>query len=160
LPQYTYRLDQRTPVVIRATGFQPWNGGGGITLMEHVNNAYGANHAQAGQQAKHDSQWVSTAGYGMLKNLDPVFAQQILNTNVYRIDTVAALATGNFMDANDYFDKAAVNRPYSTQREWLKLGGVDQVAVVDYMPGQTYFGQLNAQFEAPNENALVGWQAF
>src|ERR1700680_1939483 len=77
LPQYTYRLDQRAPVLIRATGFQPWNGGGNITLVEHVTNAYGANHAQAGQATKHDSQWVSTAGYGMLKNLDPTFAQQI-----------------------------------------------------------------------------------
>ena len=46
------------------------------------------------------------------------------------------------------------------QREWLKLGGVDQVAVVDYMPGQIYFDQLSAQFVAPDENALVGWQAF
>src|SRR3954447_26790475 len=122
LPAFTYRWDTRTPVVIRATGFQPWNGGGNITTMEHVNNSYGPNHAQAGQQTKHDSQWISTGGYGMLKRPDPTFAQQVLNSNLYKIDTAFAVHTGNFTDANDYFDRAGVDRPYASQREWIKLG--------------------------------------
>ncbi len=160
LPMYTYRWDTRSPPTIRATGFQPWNGGGQITLMEHVNNAYSPGHAQAGQQTKHDSQWISTGGYGMLKNLDPTFAQQVLASNLYKIDTAIALGTGNFMDANDYFDKAGVDRPYSTQREWIKLGGIDQAAVIEFMNGQTYVNQLNAQFVAPDEQNLQGWQNF
>ncbi len=160
LPTYTYRWDTRSPQTIRATGFQPWNGGGNINLIEHVNNAYGAGHARAGQQTKHDSQWVSTGGYGMLKKLDPTFAQQVLNSNLYKIDTAIASTTGNFMDANDYFDKAGVDRPYATQREWIKLGGVDQAAVIEYMDGQTYVNQLNQQFVAPDEHLLTGWQAF
>jgi len=159
LPAFTYRWDTRSPATIRATGFQPWNGGGQITLMEHVNNAYAVGHAKAGQQTKHDSQWVSSGAYGMLKNLDPTFAQQVLNTNLYKIDTAVALATGNFMDANDHFDKAGVDRPYSTQREWIKMGGIDQIAVIEYMSGQTYANQLNGSV-APDEQNLQGWQAF
>ena len=160
LPTHTYRWDTRAPATIRATGFQPWNGGGNVSLMEHVNNAYAAGHARAGQQTKRDSQWVSTGAYGMLRKLDPTFAQQVLNSNLYKIDTATALTTGYFMDANDHFDKAGVDRPYSTRREWIKLGGIDQVAVIAYMTGQTYVNQLNNSFEAPEENSLNGWQAF
>jgi len=161
LPDYTYRFDERAPATIRATGFQPWNGGGGITVVEHVKNCYGVGHAQAGQATKMDSQWVSTSSYGMLKKLDPVLAQKIPGgINLYRIDTAIALHTGNFVDANDYFDREGIDRPYATQREWVKLGGIDQAAVIDYMDGLTYFNQLNAQDEAPDENALVGWQVF
>ncbi len=160
LPTHTYRWDTRTPATIRATGFQPWNNTGIVTLIEHVNNAYGPNHAQAGQQTKHDSQWVSTGAYGMLKRLDPTFAQQVLNTNLYKIDTAAALATGNFLDVNDTFDKAGIDRPYSTQREWLKLGGVDQASVIEYMTGADFFNQYDLVNGAPAENALAGWQVF
>ena len=160
LPAHTYRWDTRTPATIRATGFQPWNGPGNVSLMEHVNNAYALGHAQAGQQAKYDSQWVSTGAYGMLKRLDPTFAQQALGSNLYKIDTATALTTGNFMDANDHFDKAGFDRPYSTQREWIKNGGIDQVAVIEYMNGQTYVNQLNAHFVAPDEHLLAGWQVF
>ena len=161
LPAYTYRWDARAPATIRATGFQPWNGGGNVGLMEHVNNAYAPGHAQAGQQTKYASQWVSTGAYGMLKKLDPTMAQGILTKYVYKIDTNIASTTGNFMDANDFFDKAAVDRPYSTQREWIKLGGIDQAAVIEYMTGQNYYNQLNLNtFEAPAENALQGWTAF
>ncbi len=66
LPTYTYRWDTRGPSDIRASGFQPWDAAGVIGLMEHVNNAYAAG-PQAGQTTKHDSQWISTGGYGMLK---------------------------------------------------------------------------------------------
>lgn len=127
--------------------------------MEHVNNAYAPNHLQAGQQTKYDSQWVSTGAYGLIKNIDPTFAQQVLNTNLYKIDSARALATGNFYDANDFYDRAGVDRPYSTQREWIKDGGVDQQAVLEYMDGPTYAQQLNNGV-APDENALAGWQQF
>lgn len=161
LPAHTYRFDERAPAAIRATGFQPWNGAGGISAVEHVTNAYGVGHAQAGQATKADSQWVSTASYGMLKQLDPVMAQKIPGgINLYRINTAIALGTGNFVDANDHFDRERLNRPYATQREWIKLGGIDQAAVTDYMDGLTYFNQLDAQDLAPDENALAGWLVF
>ena len=162
LPAFVYRFDQRTPQTIRATGFQPWNGAGGITMMEHVNNAYAAGHAQAGQQTKLHSQFVSTAGYGILKRIDPTFAQQVMNTNLYRINTALALQAGGlFFDANDVFDRAGVDRPYATQREWIKQGGIDQAAVVQYMTGANYAGQLAMPGGiAPDEHLLQGWQNF
>lgn len=161
LPAFVYRFDARTPATIRATGFQPWNGAGGISMMEHVNNAYATGHAQAGQQTKYDSQFVSTGAYGILKHIDPTFAQQVLQTNLYKIDTAQALLTGMFYDANDVFDRAGVNRPYATQREWIKLGGIDQAAVVATMTGANYAGQLAMPGgNAPDEGALQGWQAF
>lgn len=127
--------------------------------MEHVNNAYAANNPLAGQQAKYDSHWVSTGGYGLIKRINPTFAHQVLNTNLYKIDTARAPATGNFYDANDAFDRGGVNRPYATQREWIKLGGIDEQAILWYMDGQTYNNQLNNAV-APDEDALVGWQPF
>lgn len=51
--------------------------GYGCSRMEHVNNAYAPGHANAGQQTKHASQWVASGAYGMLKRLDPTFAQQV-----------------------------------------------------------------------------------
>lgn len=161
LPAYTYRFDTRSPATIRATGFQPWNGAGGVSMMEHVLGSYGAGHARAGQLTKYDSQWVSTCGYGMLKRIDPTFAMQILNTNLYKIDTAVASQTGVFFDVNDVFDKAGVDRPFSTQREWCKLGGIDQAAVVETMTGATYSAQLTMPGGiAPDEHLLTGWQAF
>lgn len=160
LPAYVYRFDDRAPATIRATGFQPWNGGGTITVIEHVNNAYGLAHPNAGQQTKHDSQYVSCGGYGILKRIDPTFAQKLMVTHVYKIDTAVASQTGMFYDANDIFDKAGINRPYATQREWLKDGGIDQAAVVFTMTGMTFFNQLNANNIAPDEGQLAGWAAF
>jgi len=160
LPAFVYRFDVRTPAVIRATGFQPWNGAGGIGLMEHVNNSY-AGGPNAGTPTKHDSQFVSTCAYGMLKNLDPTFAQQVLATNVYKIDTAIASLTGMFYDANDIFDTAGVNRPYATQREWIKAGGIDQAAVTETMTGAAYAAQLVMPAAvAPDEGLLAGWAAF
>ncbi len=159
LPQYVYRFDTRTPADIRRDGFQPRQAGGNVSLREHVNNAYAPNNAQAGQQTKYDSHWVSTGAYGLINRIDPTFAQQVLNTNLYKIDTARALASGNFYDANDSFDRAGVNRPYATQREWIKLGGIDQQAILWYMDGLTYANQLNNGV-APGENVLAGWQQF
>ena len=130
-------------------------------MMEHVNGAYAPGHAQAGQMTKHDSQWVSTCAYGMLKVIDPTFAQQILTTNVYKIDSAVALLTGAFFDVNDVFDKSGVDRPFSTQREWCKLGGIDQAAVIETMTGANYAGQLVMPGGvAPDEGLLQGWQGF
>jgi hypothetical protein len=158
LPQYTYRLDERAPGTIRSTGFQPWNGGGTITLEEHVNGSYGTNSPKSGS-TKQDSQWVSTAGYGILKNIDPKFAPMLVHGYIYRIDTALATGTGAFMDVNDFFDKAGENRPFATQREWAKLGGIDQSAVTHYMDGPTFQGQMNG-FVGPDEANLTGWQTF
>lgn len=161
LPAFVYRFDQRSPQLIRATGFQPWNGAGGISMIEHVNNAYAAGHPQAGQQTKYDSQYVSTGAYGILKKIDPTFAQQVLQTNLYKIDTALALQTGVFFDANDVFDRAGVDRPYSTQREWIKVGGIDQAAVIETMTGANYAAQLAMPGGiAPDEHLLQGWQQF
>ena len=96
----------------------------------------------------------------MLKKLDPIFAQQVLNTNLYKINTGLAVASGHFLDANDAFDKAGIDRPYSTQREWLKLGGVPQNAVVEYMSGQDFFRQYDLVAGAPDEGVLANWLAF
>jgi hypothetical protein len=65
------------------------------------------------------------------------------------------------MDANDHFDWAGVNRPYRTQREWIKVGGIDQAAVIETMTGANYAGQLAMPLGvAPDEGAWLGWQAF
>jgi hypothetical protein len=153
LPTNTYRWDQRTPDVIAQTGFQPWKATGNIRLDEHVNNVL-----DSGELAKYESQWVSTGAYGMIKKLDPTFAQQVLNTHLYKIDTSLAKQTGSFNDANDYFDKKGKKRPYASQREWVKLGGIPPEAVVEWMPGQDYFDQYDFKTGAPDENALTGWQ--
>ena len=160
LPAHTYRFDTRTPAQLRETGgLQPWNAAGNITIREHVDNAY-QNGLRQGQQTKYDSQFVSTGGYGMLKRIDPTFVQQILNTNIYKIDTALASQTGNFNDVNDYYDRLGVDRPYSTQREWLKEGGISYEAIVGWMPGITYADQIDPQTgDAPDEGALQGWQA-
>jgi hypothetical protein len=79
---------------------------------ETVLSAAGLSWRIPAQQTKYDSQWVSTAAYGMLKRLDPTLAQRILIRYAHKIDTNIASATGNFMDANDFFDKAGVDRIY------------------------------------------------
>jgi len=159
LPAFVYRLDTRAPAFVRATGFQPWNAAGNITLMEHVNNAYAPGHAQQGQLTRQASQYVSTGGYGLLKPLDATFANQLHETNLYKIDTAVAQQTGLFFDVNDIFDKAGVDRPYATQREWLKLGGIDQSAVIEMMTGATFAGQM-VEGVAPDEDNLQDWVAF
>lgn len=159
LPEYTYRFDTRAPNVIRTLGFQPWATVGTISVIEHVKNSY-AGGARNGQQTKYDSQWVSTGAYGLVKKLDPTFAQQVLNTNLYRIETELALATGNFFDANDTFDRAGINRPYATQREWIKVGGVPQNSITHCMTGRVFFDQYDFSTGAPEEDLLTGWTTF
>lgn len=154
LPPSTYRWDDRKPDVIAQTGFQPWKATGTLTLDEHVNNAF-ASGAKAGQLAKFDSQWVSTGAYGMLKKLDPVFAQKVMNTHLYRIDTAIAGQSGKFHDANAHFDKIGKNRPYASQREWTKEGGIAPQAVVNYMDGMDFINQYDMTTGAPDEAQLT-----
>ncbi|NER93792.1 MAG: hypothetical protein F6J86_08105 [Symploca sp. SIO1B1] len=95
----------------------------------------------------------------MLRKLDPIFAQQILNTNIYKIDTERGRQTGQFHDVNDYYDKLGINRPFATQREWLKEGGIPYAAILAWMPGANFANQMNVQtLAAPDESALEGWQ--
>lgn len=157
LPPNTYRWDDRTPDKIAQTGFQPWKDTGTLTLDEHVNNAF-ASGAKQGQLAKYESQWVSTGGYGMLKKLDPVFAQKVMNTHLYRIDTSTASQTGKFADANAHFDKIGKNRPYASQREWTKLGGIPPQAVDKYMDGMDFINQYDMTKGAPDESQLTNWK--
>lgn len=159
LPTFTYRLDKRAPATVRLEGFQPWLPDGDITLTQHVKGAY-ASGPRKGEQTKYDSQWVSTGAYGLIKNIDPVFAHQINHTYVYRIDTRLALSTGQFTDVNDDFDKRGLHRPYATQREWLKLGGIPQNAVNAYMSGLDFMAQYDFDTGAPDELALLGWRTF
>ncbi|PVZ71539.1 scabin-related ADP-ribosyltransferase [Pelagibaculum spongiae] len=159
LPEYTYRWDKRLPEVISSEGFFPWNIEGNVTLVEHVKNSYGFNHPRARQITQHDSQWVSTGTYGMLKKIDPTFAQQIFNSYLYRVNTQQALVTGPFQDVNSHFDKSGLHRPYATQREWAKLGGILASAIIEYMPGRVFYDQYNIVKGAPDENELTGWQS-
>ena len=152
LPEDVYRWDTREPKVIAQEGFQPRNLEGSIRLEEHVNNIL-----DNGDVAKEESQWVSTGAYGMLKRLDPTFAQQVRNTNLYKINTTIAKQSGNFHDANDFFDKKGENRPYATQREWAKLGGIPPEAVEQWMSGEEFFQQYDLENGAPDESALTGW---
>jgi hypothetical protein len=157
LPTNTYRWDTRAPNIIARDGFQPWKADGDIKLEEHVNNAFSEGVRQ-GEATKHESQWVSTGAYGMLKKLDPTFAQQVLDTNLYKIDTAAASETGDFTDANDHFDTIGQERPYASQREWIKQGGIPAQAIVGFMTGQAFMEQYDIETGAPDEAALNGWQ--
>ena len=158
LPEFTYRWDARTPKQISSSGFMPWAQDGKLSLIEHVTSAFAVGHEMEGQLAKKYSQWVSTGAYGMIKKLDPTFAQQVLNTNLYMIRTKSALITGDFYDANDHFDRHGIARPYATQREWVKLGGVPAGAVIKCMTGKEYMSQYDFVTGAPPEDKLTGWE--
>ncbi|WP_186646201.1 hypothetical protein [Fluviispira vulneris] len=162
LPQFLYRWDQRPPSVICREGFKPWNEDGTIKLIEHVTGCYSSNKIQDAKSppkgVKHDSQWVSTGSYGMVKTIDPLFAQQILDSNLYKIDTNIAVRSGPFYDVNDHFDKAGINRPYPKQREWAKLGSISISAVIAYMTGEDFIIQYCFSSGAPNEGVLKNWK--
>ena len=103
LPTFVYRFDTRPPQMIRSEGFQPRpNSIGGVSMMEHVNNCYAIGHAHEGRATKYDSQFVSTGAYGMLKPIDSTFAQKLLETNLYKIDTTIALQTVSMITIGYY----------------------------------------------------------
>ncbi|TFH90038.1 scabin-related ADP-ribosyltransferase [Vibrio ouci] len=158
LPRYVYRWDRRTPEEIKRTGFQPWNHNGDVSVIEHVKNSFAAHRPNPGMNVKEHSQFVSTGSYGMLSTLDPVFAQQVLNTNLYKIDTsLGGMRASDFFDVNDVFDRARIQRPYRTQREWAKQNGIPQEAVVEVMSGSVFMSQYDFKKGAPNEDKLIGW---
>lgn len=166
LPTYVYRLDTRDPAAIRGQGFQPRKDDGTVTAIEHVKNTLSPGHANYqpnhGVPAKSYSQWVSTAGYGFFQPIDPTFAHHLANNDsyIYKIDTTVAIQTGPFVDANSHFDKAGIRRPYATQREWIKLGGINDAAIVNYMTATTMGQQMDNKFSAPTESTLTGWLRF
>ena len=158
LPKYVYRWDRRSPDVIRRDGFQPWAVGGDLSVIEHVKNALGNHRSNPGMNAKEYSQFVSTGGYGMLSNLDPVFAQQVLDTNLYKIDTtICGGISSDFFDVNDVFDRAGLHRPYKDQREWAKQNGIPNLAIVGVMCGRKFMSQYDFKNGAPKEENLIGW---
>ncbi|MCY0388371.1 hypothetical protein OVY01_14225 [Robbsia sp. Bb-Pol-6] len=160
LPGFVYRWDERDIAVIRREGFQPWKPEGTITLVEHVRGTYRRN-ACPRELSKYESQFVSTGSYGMLKRIDPTFACKAFSANLYRIRTGIALETGVFQDVNDAFDRSGIVRPYATQREWLKSGGIPARAIVAYMPGKTFIAQYDiAKNVGPEEADLKGWLPF
>ena len=105
------------------------------------------------------SQWVSTGSYRMFRPIDGVFAQDIRAFWLYQIDAEAAMESGEFVDVNDHFDRAGVQRLYASQREWIKFGGISSGAVKKYMHGGDLLTQMNGPY-APEEAALTGWNNF
>lgn len=155
LPPYVYRQDSRDPDTIRKFGFQPRQRNDLVSILDHVNGSYSSGPRQ-GQLTKEDSQWVSTGAYGMLQKLDPTIAQRLVDYFLYKIDTGLALRTGEFHDINDVFDRAGIRRPYPTQREWLKAGGISPAAVVGWLPGSMFAAQYNVTSGAPEE-VILRW---
>lgn len=159
LPSNTYRWDTRPPETIAGVGFQPWDSDGLVSLKEHVRNS----SDDDGHAVKYESQWVSTGAFGMIKKIDPTFAQQVTTSNLYKIDTAAAEAnsTNSFVDVNKHFDSLEIERPYATQKEWAMEGdGIHPSAVVAWMPGGDYLDQYDlAKNELPvSEANLASWQ--
>lgn len=164
LPDYVYRLDTRAPGVIRGQGFKPRLEDGTVSAIEHVKNSLSSSHPdyEPRRQAKNFTQWVSTAGYGFFQPIDPTFSHHLRRDDsyIYKIDTSIAIQSGNFVDANSHFDKAGESRPYATQREWIKLGGIDEAAIVYYMTATTMDDQMDNNLNAPAESTLTGWLPF
>lgn len=129
VPDKVFRLDERTPEVIAADGFAPWNSQGSISLKEHVRGALDERDPEYGTAAKWKSQWVSTGALTMLQ--DPTLITAARGKYLYQIDTHRA--GGGFMDVNDHFDRSGIHRPYAKQREWAREGGVPAAAVTGYL---------------------------
>ncbi|MCF7993565.1 MAG: hypothetical protein K9L32_00640 [Chromatiaceae bacterium] len=163
LPNFVYRVDTRAPGTIRQQGFQPMDPQGVVTAIDHVKNSLSPNHPDyvldnmgKGPAAKDYTQWVSTAGYGFFQPIDATFSSHLLRDNsyIYKIDTTIAVQTGPFVDANAHFDNSGLERPYATQREWIKLGGIHQAAIIYYITGRTMGDAMNANNIAPPTSAL------
>jgi hypothetical protein len=160
LPPKVYRLDARPPEKISYEGFQPWKPEGQISIEEHVNNVL---KNSGGKLAKYDSQFVSTAGYKGLA--DATLAQICGGKFIYKVDTkFAGMDKSNSADVNDYFDRLGQRRPYSTQREWIKSGGIPGAAIEEYLPaGDFYKNQVKyktkpLRLQLPKESDIKGWR--
>ena len=158
LPQYVYRWDTRSPDVIKIAGFQPRAIDGDLSVIEHVNNALGSHRSNPEMNAKEYSQFVSTGSYGMLSTIDPVFAQQVLHTNLYKIDTTMIGCSSDFFDVNDVFDRAGLRRPYKEQREWAKINGIPRLAIIEVMTERELMSQYDFKHGSPKEKDLTGWK--
>jgi hypothetical protein len=162
LPDNVYRIDARDPNTISQTGFQPWNDNGNISIKEHVTGVLDQALANGSTLAKQESQYVSTAAYGGLK--DAILGQVSMGKYLYKIDTAAIpLRYGSFTDVNNYFDQLGIPRPFAKQREWIKEGGIPGAAITHYMSAQTFYTQeadvVDGQLVLPDENSIAGWQA-
>ena len=93
----------------------------------------------------------------------PTFAQQVLNTNLYKIDTAAVqkITKSEFIDVNKYFDSISKKRPYATQKEWaMQKEGIPVQAIVAWMPGSEFIKNYDLAKNglSTDEAGLPGWQ--
>jgi hypothetical protein len=161
LPNSVFRMDERSPAEIARNGFQPWNAGGQITIIEHVNQVLKADRADAptgesgkeGKGAKKHSQWVSTSG-DLNFAKDPTLLAGLLNKYFYKIDTTVDPET--FTDVNKHFDEQGVPNPYEPQFEFIKSGGIPGNQVTFYVHGRELMNFVIAGTDADTWN--IPWQ--
>jgi hypothetical protein len=157
LPNAVYRMDERPPAEIANVGFQPWNAGGDISIIEHVNqvlqvdrgDAPTGESGEAGKGAKKHSQWVSTSG-DLNFAKDPTLLQGLLFKYFYKIDTSVDPLT--FTDVNKHFDEQGVPNPYEPQFEFIKSGGIPGNQVTYYVHGKELMEFVIARTDASSWN--------
>ena len=136
LPDFVYRMDDRTPGFVNQHGLQPkgqrTDGAPGqfgpvnpnVTVIEHVKKTFDTN----GQPCNLVDPWISFFAWNALQPVTGdvmAFMQGYLNGYVYMVDTQTAIRGGcNFYYANEVFDLAerAENAQYRGQREWSCYG--------------------------------------
>ena len=141
LPDSVYRMDERPPATIGQVGFQAWNSGGDITIIEHVTqvlrearaDAPNGDSGEVGKGAKKHSQFVSTAG-DLNFAKDQKLLQGLPSKIFYKIDTTVNPQT--FKDVNQYFDAQGEPNPYETQFEYIQSGGILGDHVTHYVSGK------------------------
>lgn len=134
LPPFVYRTDGRTPTEISATGFQPWNPDGDVSLFEHVRGSFDDDSGAT----KLSSQWVSTSAFRGLAQMDARLIMALRSGFIYKINTATAVQTGEFRDVNNAFDTAGRDNDFSDQREYAKRGGIAAHAITAYLTGEVY----------------------
>ncbi len=161
LPESVYRMDERLPAVISKVGFQPWNAGGNITIVEHVNQVLANNRdvaptgesGKAGSGAKKHSQYVSTSG-NLNFAKDPILLQGLLNKYFYKIDTTVDPQT--FTDVNKHFDDQGLPNPYEPQFEFIKSGGIPGNQVTYFVNGRALMDFVIAGTDA--STWVIPWE--
>lgn len=157
LPNAVYRMDERAPEEIANVGFQPWNAGGEISIIEHVNqvlevdreDAPTGESGKAGKGAKKHSQWVSTSG-DLNFAKDPTLLQGLLSKYFYKIDTT--VDPKKFTNVNKHFDEQGVPNPYEPQFEFIKSGGIPGNQVTYYVHGRELMEFVIAGTDASSWN--------
>jgi len=153
LPASVFRMDERGPGDIAKLGFQPWNGKGNISIVEHVKQVLKTKQETAptgesgeiGMGAKKHSQFVSTAG-DMNFAKDPTLLAGLLAKKFYKIDTTVDPLT--FTDVNKHFDELGEPNPYEPQFEFIKSGGIPGNQVTHYVEGKALIEFVIAQTDA------------